>query len=194
MTDAVREGMALDEFIAAMDAQPFELIRGKRTEKLPELAGESFIRHRVYLLIGPDFDDGKRGIVFMRLVYVVPNLNRPGWVEKSRIADVAYFDASRVEAYKAADPDWGDKPMMLVPDLAVEVIAPDDKYSEVGIKVDAYRADGVRLVWIVDPQQEKVIVHHGDDWQPQVLAGDVTLSGADVLPGFTVQVSEIFTV
>lgn len=46
----------------------------------------------------------------------------------------------------------------IVPDLAVEVISPDDLYYEVEAKVSEYREAGVRLIWVVNPDQRKVKV------------------------------------
>jgi Uma2 family endonuclease len=78
------------------------------------------------------------------------------------------------------------------PDLAVEVISPSDLFSRVHAKVREYLAAGVRLVWIVDPQQRTVSVHRPG--QPVLVVDeDGTLSAEDVLPGFSCRVAELFS-
>ena len=77
------------------------------------------------------------------------------------------------------------------PDLAIEVLSPDDRTSEVLGKVSDYLAAGCPLVWVVDPVREEVSVFRSP-FAPRVLAGTNFLDGEDVLPGFSVAVAEIF--
>jgi len=79
----------------------------------------------------------------------------------------------------------------LAPDLAVEVLSPSDRASEVLVKVQMYQESGVRLVWIVDPDLETVtVIAQGN---PTIVLGSGDdLTGGDVLPGFSVSVAEIF--
>jgi len=192
MTDSVREGMAMDDFIAAMNQQPFELIRGERIEKVPNAARHIVFIRLVRRLIEAFVDKLNLGYVFSEATYILPDSYDANWVKGSRIPDISFYAKVRLDEYIKADPDWGDKPFALVPDIAVEIVSPNDRYTEIGIKVDAYRKDGVRLVWIIDPQQEKVTVHRLAEEHPIVLTKEKTLSGEDVLPGFEVKISEIF--
>ena len=47
------------------------------------------------------------------------------------------------------------------PDLAVEVLSPDDRAGEVLEKVRDWLAAGTRSVWVVDPRTRTVTVHRG---------------------------------
>lgn len=78
----------------------------------------------------------------------------------------------------------------LAPDLAVEVMSPNDKYPEVAHKIRLYLAHGTRLVWIVDPKYRTVEVHTPNG--TTTLTGDATLDGGDVLPGFTLALRDVF--
>lgn len=80
-----------------------------------------------------------------------------------------------------------------VPDLAVEVVSPNDTRSEVSEKVDEYLRYGVRLVWVVEPKERKITVYSADGSVTDVKNGQV-LDGGDVLPGFGVPVDQIFSV
>lgn len=77
------------------------------------------------------------------------------------------------------------------PDLAVEVVSPNDYYSDVEAKVREYLDAGVRLVWIVNPPTRTVRVHRADGSVVD-LHEDDELSGEDILSGFTCQVDAIF--
>lgn len=78
-----------------------------------------------------------------------------------------------------------------IPDLVVEVVSPNDTFSEVTEKVNDWLEAGVSLVWVVDPQGRKVYIYRKD--QPvRILGENELLSGEDVLPGFECRVGEIF--
>jgi Uma2 family endonuclease len=78
----------------------------------------------------------------------------------------------------------------VAPDLAVEVISPNDVFEEVTQKAAEYLDAGVKRVWVVDPATEKVYVH-----QPgggRILTNRDELTGDDALPGFSCRVSDLF--
>jgi Uma2 family endonuclease len=78
-----------------------------------------------------------------------------------------------------------------VPDLAVEVISPNDRYSEVAEKIAEWLAHGVRLLFAVDPRRQTVEVHRPG--QPtRTLGMDDVLDGEDVVPGWTLAVRDLF--
>jgi Uma2 family endonuclease len=54
-------------------------------------------------------------------------------------------------------------------------------------------SDSARLVWVVDPVREEIQVFRSP-FTPRVLAADGSLHGEDVLPGFSVRVSELFEI
>jgi Uma2 family endonuclease len=77
------------------------------------------------------------------------------------------------------------------PDLAVEVVSPNDTYYEVEEKVQEYLEAGVKLVWVVNPDNRTLRVHRPDG-TPTDLDENEIVSGEDVLPGFTCRVGEFF--
>jgi Uma2 family endonuclease len=79
----------------------------------------------------------------------------------------------------------------LAPDLAVEVLSPDDRPGEVLAKVGDWLAAGTRLVWIVDPVRRQVRVYRSDGSQ-STIAGSDLLDGEDVVPGFSFPADAIF--
>ncbi|MFL5341821.1 MAG: Uma2 family endonuclease [Gemmataceae bacterium] len=79
----------------------------------------------------------------------------------------------------------------VAPNLAVEVISPNDLYSEVKEKVDEYLLANVQLVWVIDPPSRSVEVYRADGTVSKIKA-DGELSGEDVLPGFRCPVAALF--
>jgi Uma2 family endonuclease len=81
--------------------------------------------------------------------------------------------------------------LLLAPDLAIEVISPNDRYVVVMEKVERYQRAGVPLVWLVDPRRRVVEVHVLGRESRLLREGD-TLDGGEVLPGFSLPVADIF--
>lgn len=103
--------------------------------------------------------------------------------------DVAYVSHERWPK----DRPWPDTdPWPVVPDIAVEVISPNDLASTTMQKVKEYLEAGVKLVWVVYPEQGWL---HGFE-APNRLRGLTvadTLDAASVLPGFSLPLGELFT-
>ena len=78
----------------------------------------------------------------------------------------------------------------IAPDLAVEIISPSNKASDIAKKIRQLLNAGTSLVWIVYPDLRSVTVHTADG--ATTLAESDTLTGGDILPGFEVRVSDIF--
>jgi Uma2 family endonuclease len=77
------------------------------------------------------------------------------------------------------------------PDLVVEVLSPSDRMARVLRKVKQFLAAGVRLIWVIDPEDRTAFVYRpGRD--VIILDEDGVLDGEDVLPGFTLSLSEIW--
>ncbi len=104
-----------------------------------------------------------------------------------REPDVAYFSAQKIPLDERVTgyPD-------VVPDLVVEVACPGDTGREVNDKALMWLSYGVRLVWVVHPDSQTVDAHRPHAGVSTLTRTD-TLHGYDVLPGFTCNISDIFT-
>jgi len=100
--------------------------------------------------------------------------------------DVAFWSADKVplDQEPAGYPD-------AVADLCVEVLSPRPDRKKIFEKVREYLWAGVRLVWVVDPEDRTVTVYRSPE-EGRSLHEGATLSGEDVLPGFSVSVAEFF--
>jgi Uma2 family endonuclease len=78
------------------------------------------------------------------------------------------------------------------PDLAVEVLSPGDRPREVAAKVEDWLRAGCIAVWLVDPVQHTVTIHERGA-STRVFGDTEELDGGEVLPGFRVSISEVFS-
>lgn len=79
----------------------------------------------------------------------------------------------------------------VVPDLVIEVVSPNDLAWEVDVKVVEYLQAGVPVVWVFFPDTRSVSVYRANGESAR-LGVDDALSDAEVLPGFTCPVAEVF--
>ncbi|MGH7200569.1 MAG: Uma2 family endonuclease [Planctomycetaceae bacterium] len=77
------------------------------------------------------------------------------------------------------------------PDLAIEVVSPNDLAAELEAKILDYFLAGVRLVWVVYPESRTLIVHRPGGSMQRLRERD-DLCGEEVLPGFTCRIAELF--
>lgn len=104
-----------------------------------------------------------------------------------RAPDISFVRRERIEERGTVKGYWKG-----APDLAIEVVSPRDKLYEVDEKVDDFLAAGAQVVCIVYPKRRTVTVHRPNR-EPQILTLNETLDLSDVVPGFTIAVSKIFT-
>ena len=77
------------------------------------------------------------------------------------------------------------------PDIAVEVLSKKNTRKEMARKLREYFDAGVKQVWVLHPKKRTMQVYTGVD-QFKVIDETGIVDGGDVLPGFTMRVSDIF--
>jgi Uma2 family endonuclease len=77
------------------------------------------------------------------------------------------------------------------PVLAVEILSPSDVQEKIAEKIGAYLANGVALVWLLDPIFETVTIYRPDA-EPEFVNKRETLNGEPHLPGFEAPVASLF--
>lgn len=103
-----------------------------------------------------------------------------------RGADVAYISHERY-AQRKQKHGYLD----VAPELVVEIMSPDDRWSEVMEKLREYFAIGVKLVWVADPEA-RIVYAYRSLTDVREFTDSETLIGDDVLPGFSVPVADLF--
>ena len=103
-----------------------------------------------------------------------------------RAPDLSFIEQRRVDEVGEAKGYWPG-----APDLAVEVLSPDDVVSEVEQKVGEWLDGGSRLVWVVSPKMRTVTVY-GSRTDIHVLTENDSLDGGSVVPGFIYPIAQLF--
>ena len=103
-----------------------------------------------------------------------------------RAPDAAFVRRERVEAIGEVEGYWPG-----APDLAVEVVSPSDKFSEVEEKIEDWLGAGARMVLVVDPRGRNVTVRLPER-RVAILTEGESLDGGDVVPGWILSVSDVF--
>ena len=118
-------------------------------------------------------------------IFVLPNGAR-------RSPDVSWIKLERWNQLTQAQKD-GFPPIS--PDFVIELISPSDiknqRYEDLQAKMQEYLDNGVKLGWLIEPEAKTVEIYRVGQ-QVEILNNPQTLSGEDVLPGFTLDLSEIF--
>lgn len=103
-----------------------------------------------------------------------------------RAPDIAFINKHRVGEVGETNGYWPG-----APDLAVEVLSPDDRVSEVEQKVTEWLGAGTKQVWVVSPKMRTVTIYRSAT-NIELLTENATLGGGDVVPGFQFPIAEIF--
>jgi Uma2 family endonuclease len=191
MVRTATEGMTLDEFVQRYgDEGPFELVEGEIVPMTPQVARSGIIAGELFLALATHVKSNGLGQVFIEVPFVTAV--EANWVAGSRVPDVMFVRAERMAELSAADPEWESKPLIIVPDLAVEIVSPTDRLSDVSKKIAGYLQDGVRLVWLVEPDMQTVTIYTPGSKQLTRLSSEDILTGADLIPGFEMPVAKLF--
>jgi Uma2 family endonuclease len=156
----------------------FELIHGEIVEKVPtELHGLIVFRLSGALFVY--FSANPIGRCGVEVRYRVP-----GDAHNFRQPDLSVtLDLSTPPVTQGA--------VLRMPDLAVEVKSPNDTFTAMREKAAYYIANGTRLVWLIYPEKQLIEAARRDA-DLDFFTIDDTLTGDDLLPGFTLPVRTIF--
>jgi Uma2 family endonuclease len=172
-----------DDLLAITDRPPPDLVHGQLVER-ESMGYESSV---IGMLIG--------GLLLAYAKTILPGhvsgsdggfMIFPDDPGRVRFPDVAF---TRKDRLPGGEPVRGHS--TTAPELAVEVVSPNDNAVDLLAKVDDYLKAGVPMVWIVNPHSRNVqVLHH--DGTGRILGAEDTIEGGDVLPGFRCRVAEFF--
>jgi Uma2 family endonuclease len=169
-----------DDVLALEDQGLYELVDGKLVEKMMSsvatetaglVTGHLFV-HTYSKRLGKIYPEQS----FQCFSIPPDQVRRP---------DIAFVTAERATA---VEPEGH---ISVVPDIAIEIVSPNDKIYELDEKIEEYRSAGVKLIWVVNPNSRKVTIYRPDHTVTELLQDDI-LKGESVLPDFAVPVRELF--
>ena len=175
-----------EDLLNLPDAVAYELVNGELVER--HLGAESSeVAVNIAILIGMFLRQHRLGLLFGSDASYHCFPDAPG---KVRRADVGFGRRGRLPGDRAPKGHC-----RVAPDLAVEVISPNDTADEVEAKVAEWLGAGVPLVWVVYPSTRAVRIHRprtSPAGPVSDLAETDAITGEDVLPGFSCTVKEFF--
>jgi len=182
----LREGMSLDDFLQLSHEQPFELINGEKLDKMPPGLKHQFVLRAIFRLLDTFVIQNNLGEVFPETAFIIEQ--RRNWVKGSCIPDISFYAKSRIEQYMIDMP----RVVPIVPDLIIEIILPTDTYDDIQLRTLFDLDNGVKVIWIIDPESRSAWVYTSDTNRPQRFSGDGVLSAPDILPNFSLELSKVW--
>ena len=173
--------MTADELLAMpKDDCRYELVKGELITMAPPGGVHGSAGSRFDRRLGDFVEERGLGEVFIETGFTLAS--DPDTV---RLPDVSFVREDRLP----------DRPVSgffpFAPDLAIEVVSPNDRYTEVAEKVAEYLAAGTRLVVVVDPRA-RTITKHPARGETTRLGESDTLTLDDVVPGFECAATYLF--
>lgn len=186
-------GMSLKDFMRLYyEEGAFELVDGKRIPVPTKMFGHINIANELMLLLNSYARLKGVGRAYVDAPFVtMPDQNNQ-WVNSSRVPDVMFIRAERLQEYKRTTPGWEMCPLAISPDLVVEIIGEEDTYLSVMKRVNAYLKEGVKTVWVIEPSTRSMSSHSGGNGKLPIMSEKDKLSGGDIIPGFEIAVEKIF--
>ncbi|MFN8485088.1 MAG: Uma2 family endonuclease [Anaerolineae bacterium] len=181
---AVQVELVTAEMLAALPdtGERTELVRGEVVSMSPGGAEHGRIGGRLFVALGDFVLRHGLGEIYLAETGFI--LSRDP--DTVRAPDAAFVAAARL-AGRGRRSGFFDG----APDLAVEVVSPNDSYQDVEDKVYDYLNAGTRAVWVVNPRAQTVTVYEPTRVARTLTVHD-TLDGGDTLPGFALPVRDLF--
>jgi Uma2 family endonuclease len=171
-----------EQLLEMEDGHRYELIDGKLVERHMG-ARSSEVAANVIRLVGQYVRERKSGKVFATDCGYQIFEDEP---RRVRFPDVSFIARGRLPEEKTPDGH-----IRIPPDLAVEVVSPNDTAEEVEAKRVNFLRAGTRLFWVLYPESRTLHVYR-QGTNALALAESDELSGEDVLPGFACKAAALF--
>jgi len=182
MSTVVEKTYTPEDLLAMPDRKEYELVDGHLVERQMSRLS-SWVGGRLHRFLDIFVEEQQLGWAWPADQGYACFADAPG---KVRRPDVSFIRKDRLP-----DALTSEGYTYIAPDLAVEVISPNESAYEVENKVLEYLNAGVALVWVINPEARTVHIHRKDGsvgW----LREEGELSGEHVVPGFRCPVAAIF--
>jgi Uma2 family endonuclease len=172
--------MTLEEFLALPEEKPYlEFIDGVVQQKMAPTPDHSALQLQLVVAINSSADDRHLGCAFSEVRFVHEGV--------AFVPDVGYYRRERLQIL----PGRRYARNLGVPDIAIEVVSPEQRLTRQIQKCLRFLELGAALSLVVDPEDEAVLAFRPGQ-QPVVLRGADRIDLDDVLPGFPLTVEQLF--
>jgi Uma2 family endonuclease len=125
--------------------------------------------------------DGTGKVTESSGAYVLPD-------GSTKAPDAAWIRKDRLEQFSAEE---RKKFLPVAPDFVIELRSASDSLSEQQAKMEEWIENGVRLAWLIDTKTKRVHIYRPNH-APEILDDPSKVSSEDVLPGFELDITEIW--
>lgn len=173
-----------------LDAQDIwvEVIDGEFVEMQPVGVQHSDIAGNTYDILKPFARVNKLGEVRMDSLIFVLHIDPEGGIRKTRIPDVSFVRRGRLP--KDFD---RSRPFPGAPDLAVEVVSPDEGADELLAKIRDYFAYGTDEVWVLYSEQQELHQYIRGDKGIHIFTAEDNFTSV-LFPNLTIKVADLFLI
>jgi len=182
MSTTVQSMTAADLLRLPSDGRRYELLRGALRQMAPAGPTHGRLAMRIAAHLFQHVEAHHLGTVYA----AETGFQLTQDPDTVRAPDVAFVSQQRLEAVGEIEGYWPG-----APDVAVEVISPSDRYTDVEDKVVEWLEAGSRMVIVVNPRQRSVTVYHSRTDTVRLTEEDA-LDGSDVVPGWQLPIKEVF--
>jgi Uma2 family endonuclease len=169
--------------LPVQDEPLYEMVNGQRVDLQPMSAYTMWLASRLQGRLWPHVEENLLGTSVIEMLFILDAEH-----DLRRRPDVAFVSAERWPLDRAL-PRTGD--WAVAPNLAVEVISPNDVFKDVLAKLREYFRYGVQLVWVIAPEAQQIYVYDSPT-QVRILTVRDELTGGEVLLGFRMPLASFF--
>ena len=107
--------------------------------------------------------------------------------ENCRAPDISFVSKEHLTGLKEPTESF----FRFAPDLAIEVLSPNNTRAETQERLKDFFASGTRLAWIIDPESKSAEICYSLE-ERKLVGPNGELNGEDVVPGFRFKLAELF--
>jgi Uma2 family endonuclease len=111
------------------------------------------------------------------------------WMENEncRAPDLSFVSRERLRGQKRPARSF----FKFAPDLAIEVLSPNNTRAEIQDRLRDFFSSGTKLVWIIDPESKSAEICYSLE-KRRLVSPSGELNGETVVPGFRYKLADLF--
>ena len=171
-----------DELMSLPDGNRYELINGELIDMGNSGALHGYVCSILVMALMNYILPRKLGIILdSSTAFTMQNGNK-------RSPDISFVSKANLQGFEQLPDGF----LAGAPDLAIEVLSPNNTIAEIHQKLVEYFENGSRLVWVINLKQHYVLVYRSAKEPDRLLKQSDSLDGEEVIAGFTMPLSELF--